>query len=110
MSDMKAQARKKAKATAKHPTLMCRREFTVRDLNRHTAELLAAARQHGSVTVFSRTGESYVLVVNRPEVTREAGTFEDRMRRHHTQLVNMGKEGPDQEAWEIISKAIAGEV
>ncbi len=39
--------------------------YTVRDLNRRTAEVLAAAAKLGSVTIRSRTGQRFVL---KPEV------------------------------------------
>jgi len=42
--------------------------YTVRDLNRHTAEVLAAAAKRGSVTIRARTGERFVL---KPEAEPE---------------------------------------
>ena len=81
MSDMKTIAKpaKKKPARARRKPA-ARREFTVRDLNRNTAELLDAARKHGSVTVRSRAGEQFMVSSKRPSDSI-AMPFKERMRR-----------------------------
>jgi antitoxin (DNA-binding transcriptional repressor) of toxin-antitoxin stability system len=106
MSDMKTSP-KPAKKNA-NPVPEPRREFTVRDLNRHTAELLEAARQHGSVTVRSRAGEQFTVSTKRP-ADLIAKDFEERMRLHRERLAAVGYKEPTAEGWEAIAKAIAGE-
>ena len=66
MSDMKTIAKRvKKKSAPSRRKPEPRREFTVRDLNRHTAELLDAARKHGSVIVRSRGGEAFTVRAGR---------------------------------------------
>jgi len=108
MSDMKTSP-KPAKKNAS-PGLEPRREFTVRDLNRHTAELLEAARKHGSVTVRSRSGETFQMRHFAPNRTADqVKNFEDRMSRHWERLKAVGYKEPTPEGWAAIAKAIAGE-
>ena len=109
MSDMKTIAKpaKKKPARARRKPAP-RREFTVRDLNRNTAELLDAARKHGSVLVRSRAGEQFTVSSRRP--SDSIGTsFKERMRRHRERLAAAGYRPPTKEGWEVIAKAIAGE-
>jgi antitoxin (DNA-binding transcriptional repressor) of toxin-antitoxin stability system len=87
-----------------------RREFTVRDMNRHTAELLDAVRKHGSVTVRSRAGEAFQVRPIAPDrAAAAAENFKARMRRHWERLKAVGYKEPTAEGWAAIAKAIAGE-
>ncbi|MEO6740766.1 MAG: hypothetical protein ABIP20_10970 [Chthoniobacteraceae bacterium] len=108
MSDMKTitkPAKKKARARGKPAP---RREFTVRDLNRNTAELLEAARKHGSVLVRSRGGEQFTVSSKRAS-DLIALPFKERMKQHRERLAAVGYKEPTAEGWEVIAKAIAGE-
>lgn len=109
MSDMKTLSKKAAKKARVRSQKPLRREFTVRDMNRSSAELLAAARQHGSVTIRSRAGETFEVSATRPERDFVGVNLVERMRRHRERLAEMGYKEPTAEGWEIISKAIAGE-
>lgn len=106
MSDMKTVPKAAKKNAAPKPEP--KREFTVRDLNRHTAELLDAARKHGSVTVRSRAGEQFTVSSKRP-TDLIAQPFKERMRLHRERLAAVGYKEPTAEGWEAIAKAIAGE-
>ena len=111
MSDMKTiakPAKKKARARRKPAA---RREFTVRDLNRNTAELLEAARKHGSVTVRSRAGESFrIEAIKKLLAVPEPSTFEERHRRFRELMASLGNKcGPNVDV-ERLNKIIAGEI
>jgi antitoxin (DNA-binding transcriptional repressor) of toxin-antitoxin stability system len=41
--------------------------FTVRDLSRRTAELLAAVRKFGAVEISARTGEVFTIATKKPK-------------------------------------------
>lgn len=94
MSDMKTMtkpAKKKARARRKPAA---RSEFTVRDLNRNTAELLDAARKLGSVTVRSRAGEQFTVSSKRPSDSIGI-SFKERMRRHRELRASLENPGND---------------
>ena len=86
--------------------------FTVRDMNRNTARVLAACRQHGRVIVKHRAGEQFVMM---PEIAEVAvgprPDFVERMRLHRERMRAMGVRGPTtSEGIEHLNKIIAGEV
>ena len=113
MSDMMSDMKTIAKPAKKKPARVRRkpeprREFTVRDLNRHTAELLDEARKHGSVLVRSRGGEQFTVSARSPSGSTGM-TFAERMRRHRERLAAVGYRPPTKEGWEVIARAIAGE-
>jgi hypothetical protein len=86
--------------------------FTVRDMNRNTQIVLSAARQHGHVTIRSRSGEQFRIEAVRP-AQAEAGPrpdFLERMRMHRENMRALGVEGPrTAEAIERMNRIIAGE-
>lgn len=62
MSDMKAPRSPGKRRTAKAQTRkVMPKVFTVRDLNRDTAGVLNAARQHGRIIIKSRGGDEYAV-------------------------------------------------
>ena len=112
MSDMKTIAKpaKKKPARARRKPAP-RREFTVRDLNRHTAELLDAVREHGSVTVRSRGGEQFRLEKDRPlPAIRESEGFVERMRKYRELIASLGAACDPSVDVERLNQIIAGEV
>ena len=109
MSDMKTLSKKAAKKARVRSQKPLRREFTVRDMNRSSAELLEATRKHGSVTIRSRAGETFEISVAPQTPKLEVTSLVERMRRHRERLAAMGYKEPTAEGWEVISKAIAGE-
>ncbi len=115
MSDMKTIAKSKP---AKKPATKARRAakplpkvFTVRDMNRDTAGLLNAARQHGSVTIRSRSGEQFKVAPVVPEkpTASPRPDFLERMRLHHEQMRAAGYRPPSAADQERINRIIAGE-
>jgi hypothetical protein len=123
MSDMmsvmktKVAAKKKAKPVKKAEVLPT--VFTVRDMNRNSAKVLAACRQHGAVVVKHRAGESFTLkpnlVMTEPKseedhAERVRATME-RMERHWARMGELGCQGPTTtEGIERVNMIIAGEI
>jgi hypothetical protein len=93
-------------------------EFTVRDMNRDTAAVLEACRQHGQVVIRHRSGERFAITVLKeagaagpearsPERTRQA---RERLARHRARMQSMGVRGPaTREGIENLNRIIAGE-
>ncbi len=117
MSDMKATAktnRKSRQPMAKTPPEV----FTVREMNRDTAAVLDACRQHGQVVIRHRSGEQFAITVMKdgaaagpearsPERIRQA---QERMQRHRARMRAMGVRGPaTPEGIEHLNRIIAGE-
>jgi hypothetical protein len=90
--------------------------FTVRDMNRNTARVLAACRQHGRVVVRSREGEQFEMApVKAPETPEDrlakADAALERLRLHRERMRTMGCQGPTTpEGIEHLNKIIAGEI
>jgi hypothetical protein len=93
--------------------------FTVRDMNRNTAQVLAACRQHGRVIVKHRAGESFQMT----PVTEQAPSAtlletnervlmaKERMEKHWQKMRDLGVSGPSTpEGIEHVNKIIAGEI
>ena len=92
--------------------------FTVRDMNRDTAAVLEACRQHGQVVIRHRSGERFAITVLKetgaggpearsPERIRQA---RERMARHRARMQAMGVRGPaTREGIEHLNRIIAGE-
>ena len=112
MSDMKTTAKpaKKKPARARRKPEP-RREFTVRDLNRHTAELLDAARKLGSVMVQSRGGETFrIEAIKKMLSAPQHSTFEERQKKYRALMASLGNTcGPNVDV-ERINQIIAGEI
>jgi hypothetical protein len=82
--------------------------YTVRDLNRRTAEVLAEAAKLGSVTIRSRSGERFVL---KPE-PRPSGGRERLLARlpgQRARLRTLGHQDPTEAAWKRLDELVAGE-
>lgn len=93
--------------------------FTVRDMNRNTAKVLAACRLHGRVLVRSRGGEEFEVApmkVPKPPETPEdreerVKNALERMRLHREKIRAMGMRGPQTpEEIERVNQIIAGEI
>jgi hypothetical protein len=119
MSDMmsvmktKAVTKKKAKPVKKAEVLPT--VFTVRDMNRNSAKVLAASLQHGRVTVKHRAGKSFeikpVAVVSSENPAKYADEALERMRLHRERIRAMGCQGPTTpEGIERVNMIIAGEI
>lgn len=82
--------------------------YTVRDLNRRTAEVLAAAAKLGSVTIRSRTGERFVL---KPEPGPSAGRERllERWSGQRARLRALGHQDLSEEGWKRLDELVAGE-
>jgi hypothetical protein len=113
-ADRKPAIRKPAPRAEVLPTV-----FTVRDMNRNTARVLAACRQHGRVVVKHRAGEAFavtpVLEPALPDVSEAAsGRARDaleRLRAYREKIRSMGMRGPrTPEEAERVSMIIAGEI
>lgn len=110
MSDMKTASKKAAKKTRARTAKPLRREFTVRDMNRSSAELLEAARKLGRVTVKSRGGEVFEVSVSRPPPALVVPSMVERMRAHRQRMTALGNTcGPEVDI-ERLNKVIAGEI
>ena len=93
--------------------------FTVRDMNRNTAKVLAACRQHGRVVVRSRGGEEFEMApMKAPEPPETPMDREERvknalerMRLYREKIRAMGMRGPQTpEEIERVNQIIAGEI
>ncbi len=88
--------------------------FTVRDLNRHTAEVLSACDRAGSVLIRSRKGTTYELrpaeeKVATPPKKTVAQAWEDSIARRNALHDKYGVKPMTAEQWEQLSRMIAGE-
>ena len=84
--------------------------YTVRDLNRRTAEVLRAAGELGSVTIQSRGGGRFVLKAEAMEsATPQALRFADRWSEQRERMKSLGFQMPDAKGWERLDQIIAGE-
>jgi predicted nucleic acid-binding protein len=93
--------------------------FTVRDMNRDTAAVLEACRQHGQVVIRHRSGERFAITVLKkggvagsearsPQRIRQAC---ERIARHRARMQAMGMRGPaTREGIEHPNRIIAGDV
>ena len=115
MSVMKT-ATKSAKKTKPAKVEKLPTTFTVRDMNRNTATVLAACRLHGRVVVRSREGEQFEIApVKAPEASedRQAKAYDalERMRLHRERMRALGCRGPTTpEGIERLNMIIAGEI
>lgn len=82
--------------------------YTVRDLNRRTAEILAEAARLGSVTIRSRSGERFVLQVER-KTSEGPGRLLHRISGQRSILETLGHQPPSAEGWKQLDEIIAGE-
>lgn len=121
MSDMKTLAKPKP---AKKPAAKARRAarpakrlptvFTVRDMNRDTAAVLNAVRQHGRIIIRSRSGEAYAVsrIVAEKTMSTAPGMVEDfsaRQLRYREQMRALDGAVPRVKDIERLNRIIAGE-
>ena len=110
MSDMKTLLKRKPKVIEIPPDT-----FTVRDMSRRAAAVIAACEYRGSVRIRSRNGRSFVLTpeVKQPTRSEHAKTRAEeieRMRAHHERMKEMGCRVPSEIEQERMNRWIAGEV
>jgi len=112
MSVMKTATKSAKKKTKPAVAKVLPTVFTVRDMNRNTAQVLAACRQHGRVIVRHRAGEEFELVpVSEMAPSSPRPDFVERMRLHRERTRAMGARGPTTpEGVEHLNKIIAGEI
>jgi hypothetical protein len=112
MSVMKTTTRPAKKKPSSAKVDLLPSVFTVRDMNRNTALVLAACRQHGRVLVKHRAGEQFVMTpVIEPSASATRPDFVERMRLHRERMREMGARGPTSpEGVEHLNKVIAGEL
>jgi antitoxin (DNA-binding transcriptional repressor) of toxin-antitoxin stability system len=94
-------------------------KFTVRDLNRRTAEVLTAAKTYGSVQICARTGEVFTLVpearVHRSKTKAKEKTaaemWAEKSAERKARMIAIGYVPPTADEWdtERFNRIIAGE-
>lgn len=123
MSVMKTREKTPVKAKAKRAKPAAKKKalpgvFTVRDMNRNTATVLEACRQHGRVIVRHRSGEEFEMTPVREAALPDTETPQKRkldavarMEAHWERIRKMGVRGPSTpEGMERFNKIIAGEI
>ncbi len=118
MSDMRTAAKKKPVRPVKAKTKSGDETFTVRDLSRNAAALLAACERRGMVRIRSRSGKAYVLqpeavTPTEAESQRRRDDSIARLLQHHERMKAMGCHGPnlkDKKAMERFNAIVAGEI
>jgi hypothetical protein len=82
--------------------------FTLRDLNRQPAKVLAEVRKFGSAEIRTRSGEAFTIAVRDEEPTK-AGTGVPNFEAHWKRLRELGLVPPPASENERIDRIIAGE-
>jgi antitoxin (DNA-binding transcriptional repressor) of toxin-antitoxin stability system len=80
--------------------------YTVRDLNRQPAKILAAVRKFGSVEVRTRSGEVFTIA---PKAERRKKSFSKGFQDLWARQRELGLVPPAEEENERINRIIAGE-
>ena len=83
--------------------------FTLRDLNRRPAKLLAEVRKFGSAEIRTRSGEVFTMSVKAARPTRRAGTGLPDFEAYWKRLRELGLVPPPASENERINRIIAGE-
>lgn len=83
--------------------------FTLRDLNRQPAKVLAEVRKFGSAEIRTRSGEVFTMTVKAGEATRGGGTRLPDFEAHWKRLRELGLVPPPAAENERINRIIAGE-
>lgn len=87
-------------------------------MNRDTAAVLEACRQHGQVVIRHRSGERFAITVIKESVTADPEArsperirqAQERMARHRARMLSMGVRGPaTPDGLEHLNRIIAGE-
>ncbi len=109
MSDMKPASKPKTSKAKSNSSAA--RSFTLRDLNRQPAKVLAACDLHGTVCIRTRDGRSYSLKTETPEPSRTAqvDSLVERRQRLRQRLRAAGFVPPSGAEVERINRIIAGE-
>lgn len=107
MSDMRPSPRSKRIESK----LRLPRSFTLRDLNRQPAKVLAACDRHGVVRIRTRDGRAYRLKPEgeEPERTAQVESLPARRQRLRAQLRAAGFVPPSPDEFERINRLIAGD-
>jgi len=111
MSDMKPTPKRTANPKARRSQSTLAQSFTVRDLNRQPAKVLAACDLHGSVCIRTRSGRLYSLKreISEPARTAQVESLVARRQRLRQQLRAAGFVPPSPDEMEQINRIIAGE-
>ncbi|MEK0449432.1 MAG: hypothetical protein RL088_1700 [Verrucomicrobiota bacterium] len=80
--------------------------FTVRDLNRQPAKILAAVRKFGCAEVRTRNGEVFTI---EPKIERKKKKFDKGFKALWARQRELGLVPPSEEENERINRIIAGE-
>ena len=83
--------------------------FTLRDLNRRPAMVLAEVRKFGSAEIHTRSGEVFTVAVKAEEPTKAAGAGLPDFEAHWKRLRELGLVPPPASENERINRIIAGE-
>lgn len=83
--------------------------FTLRDLNRQPAKVLAEVRKFGSAEIRTRSGEVFTMAVKAEEPTKGAGAGLPDFEAHWKRLRELGLVPPPAAENERINRIIAGE-
>jgi hypothetical protein len=82
--------------------------FTLRDLNRQPAKVLAEVRKFGSAEIRTRSGEVFTMTV-KAEPSRKAGDRRPDFETHWKRLRELGLVPPPAADHEHINRILAGE-
>lgn len=82
--------------------------FTLRDLNRRPAQVLAEVRKFGSVEIRTRSGEIFTVTVKAGSATKGADEIPD-FESHWKRLRELGLVPPSAADNERINRILAGE-
>lgn len=109
MSDIKTLLKRKPKVVEIPPDT-----FTVRDMSRRAAAVIAACEYRGSVRIRSRNGRSFVLTpeVKQPtpdEHAQQRAVDIAKIRAHHEKMKAMGFVAPSAKEQSRIDRWMAGE-
>ena len=83
--------------------------FTLRDLNRQPAKVLAEVRKFGSAEIRTRSGEVFTVTVKAEEPTKRSGTGLPDFEAHWKRLRELGLVPPPASENERINRILAGE-
>ena len=83
--------------------------FTLRDLNRQPAKVLAAVRKFGRAEIRTRSGEVFTVAVKAEQRTQMADTGLPDFESHWKRLRELGLVPPPASKNERINRIIAGE-
>ena len=83
--------------------------FTLRDLNRRPAKVLAEVRKFGSAEIRTRSGEVFTVAVKTEEPTKGASSGVPDFEAHWKRLRELGLVPPPAAENERVNRIIAGE-